>query len=242
MVENQVKLVPLGGYPIELRQKAIDLYKQGYTKTKIAEILGIGRSTARRWLKQGEHPYFKPHLLEIKQKAIDLVKSGKSRKEVSEALGISYFTVVFWCRGIDTWQKNRVYSKNVRKKARKLVRSGMSKIEVAGILNLPYYLINQWTAGIHSANSKLTGAAEKILVEVIEKGYFFPKPSQLNTCRNLKQSLGLRLTRSNGKWILYQNSERNKAVKALLEKSKMNYLSAKETDNIKRLFEFNKVR
>ena len=236
MDETRTKLVPLGGYPAELRQRAIELYKQGYTKTNVAEALGIGRSTARRWLKQGEHPYLKPHPLEVKQKAIELVKSGTSRKEVADQLKISYFTIVFWCRGINTWRKHRIYPMKLKKKARKLVRSGVKKTEVAGMLSVPYYIISSWTADIHSANSKLSGAAEKILAEVVEKGYFFPKPAQLNVCRSLKQNVGLRLTRLNGKWILYSHSEKEKAMKAMLEKSKMNYLSRQRLFNLKLLF------
>ena len=105
MDENSTKLVPLGGYPRELREKALKMYKQGYKKIKIAEILGVGNTTVRRWTNFGSHPYFKPHPLEDKQKAIDLAKSGVSRKEIAERLGISYFTIVFWCRGINIWQK-----------------------------------------------------------------------------------------------------------------------------------------
>ena len=32
------KLVPLGGYPKELHEKAMEMYKQGYKKAKIAEF------------------------------------------------------------------------------------------------------------------------------------------------------------------------------------------------------------
>lgn len=236
MVESQVKLVPLGGYPVELRQKAIELYKQGYTKTKVAETLGIGRSTARRWLKQGEHPYLKPHPSEAKQKAIDLVRSGKSRREVSEALGISYFTIVFWCRGINTRQKNNFYSMKLKRKARKLVRSGAKKTEVASMLSIPYYIISSWTADIHNSNSRLSGAAEKILAEVVENGYFFPKPAQLNICRNLRQSVGLRLVNINHKWILYSAKDKESAMKVYLTNRKLNYMSSQRLASIKKLF------
>ncbi len=236
MEEIGTNLVPLGGYPKELREKAIEMYKQGYKKVKIAEILGVGGTTVRRWTKIGSHAYFKPHSPEEKQKAIDLVSSGMRRKEVSDRLRISYFTIVYWCRGINTWCKHLPYPPILRRKARRMVRAGVPKIEVASRLGISRNTIYDWTCDIHTTKSRLTGAAEKILAEVIDKGYFFPNPAQLNTCRNLKQNLGLRLTRLNGKWILYQYNEKDKAVKALLEKSNTNYLSAKETENIKRLF------
>lgn len=157
------------------------MHVNGYSKTKVAEILGVSRTTVRRWLRTGTYPYLKPYPSEVRERAIE-------------------------------------------------------KIEVASMLNLPYYLINQWIADILSANSKLSGAAEKILAEVIKKGYFFPKPAQLNICRNLKQNLGLRLIKLNGRWILYASSEKDKAMKAMLEKSKMNYLSAQKLAIIRRSF------
>ena len=39
MDEISNKLVPLDGYPTELRKKAIEMYEQGYKKVRIAEIL-----------------------------------------------------------------------------------------------------------------------------------------------------------------------------------------------------------
>ena len=242
MDENGTKLVPLGGYPRELREKALEMYRQGYKKVKIAEILGVGNTTVRRWTNFGNHPYFKPHPLEDKQKAIDLAKSGVSRKEIAERLGISYFTIAFWCRGINTWQKQTELPVKLRKKARKMVRSGMTKREVSGLLNLSYSIICYLTADIHNSNSRISRSAERIIAEVIEKGYFFPKKAQLNTCRIIKQSLGLRLTRLNGKWILYQSSEKNNAMKAMLEKSKFNYLSNHRLATIKRLFYGNETK
>ena len=97
-------------------------------------------------------------------------------------------------------------------------------------------MVSSWTADIHNSNSRLSGAAEKILAEVVEKGYFFPKPKQLNICRVLKQDVGLRLTRLNGKWILYVPSEKDKAMKAMLKESKLNYLNAQRLRNIRKLF------
>ena len=236
MDEISNKLVPLGGYPTELRKKAIEMYEQGYKKVKIAEILGVGRTTVRRWTKSGSHAYFKPYPLKEKQKAIDLVSSGMSRKEVSDRLGISYFTVVYWCRGINTWCKHPSYPATIKRKARRMVRSGITKREVAGMLGISYNTLCYWTADIHNSNSGLSGAAEKILAEIIESGYFFPEPKQLNICRVLKQNVGLRLTRLNGKWILYTNNGKELAMKAMLEKEKQNYLSARRLVSIKRLF------
>ena len=159
-----------------------------------------------------------------------------SRKEVSDRLGISYFTIVYWCRGINTWSKHPSYPAILKRKARKMVRSGITKREVAGMLCISYNMLCSWTADIHNSNSRLSGAAEKILSEVVENGYFFPKPKQLNICRVLKQDVGLRLARLNGKWILYQHNSGDKAIKVMIEKSRLNYLNSRNLNNIRRLF------
>ncbi len=104
------------------------------------------------------------------------------------------------------------------------------------MLDISYNTLCSWTADIHNPNSKLSGAAEKILFEVIKEGYFMPKSGQLNVCRALRQNIGLRLIRLNGKWILYEPSHKEIAMKAMLEKSNMNYLSNHRLANIKRLF------
>jgi hypothetical protein len=123
----------------------------------------------------------------------------------------------------------------LKRKARKLVRSGVKKTGVAGMLSVPYYIISSWTADIHSANSKLSGAAEKILAEVVEKGYFFPKPAQLNICRVLKQDLRLRLVNVNHKRILYFARDKDRAMKAYLEINRLNYLNQKHLAEIRKI-------
>lgn len=44
----------------ENRQRALDLYGQGYTKTKIAEIMGVSEGTVRNYLKPQEYKSGKP--------------------------------------------------------------------------------------------------------------------------------------------------------------------------------------
>jgi hypothetical protein len=117
-----------------------------------------------------------------------------------------------------------------------MVRSGITKREAAGMLCVSYNMLCSWTADIHNSNSRLSGAAEKILSEGVENGYFFPKPKQLNICRILKQDVGLRLARLNGKWILYTNNGKELAMKSMLEKEKLNYLSARRLTGIRNVF------
>ena len=97
-----------------------------------------------------------------------------------------------------------------------------------------YFLIKLW---MEQAISRFPWAVIlKILAEAVEKGYFFPKSAQLNLCRVLKQNVGLKFIRLNGKWILYSHSEKEKAMKAMLEEEKLNYLSERRLASIRNEF------
>ncbi len=231
MEENTIKMVPLSGYPKEVREKAIELQKQGYNKTKIAELLGLGRTTVRRWLRQGNHPYLKPHPVEIKERAIEMVKRGMSRMSVSKFLGLSYFTVVFWCRGINVTPKNTVYPKKLKKNVRKLARLGMTKVEIAGKFRLPYWRILGWTADIR-VNKQYT-----YLERLFEEGCILAKSSEITVLRELSLNLPeIRHVVIGKKHIFFLQHKSEAAIKAYLDREKLIYLSAKKLASIKTLF------
>ena len=230
MAESQVKLVPLGGYPKELRERAIELQKLGYTKVKIADTLGLGRTTVRRWLKSGIHPYFKPHASELKQKAIDLVRSGISRKEAAERLGISYFIVVFWARGISTQRIYKVYPLKLKRKVRKLAKAGITKRKIAISFGLPYTKVLDWTSDIN-------GSKYTYLDKLFDKGYVIAKSSEVVAFRWLCISLPqIRHVVIGRKHIFFMQDKAEKAMKGYLESRQLNYLSSRRLSNIKRLF------
>ncbi len=234
MEENSMKIS--FSYPIEVKNKAMGLLRQGLSKNRISKELGISFTTIRRWTAGLDSTYSISYSEETKQKAIEMAKAGVNRVKIARDLNAGYYSVLSWTRGINTWQKRLPLPLKLRKKARKMVRSGMTKRGTAGMLNVSYNTICSWTADIHNPNSRLGGAAEKILAEVVENGYFMPKYGQLNTCRILRQNVGLRLTRLNGRWILYSLNENDKAMKAMLVRSGLNYLSNQRLAIIKRLF------
>lgn len=239
MEENAVKMVPLGGYSKDLRERAIELHVTGYNKTRIAEILGVGRTTVRRWLRCGVNPCYKPYPAEVKQRAIDMVESGMSRIEVAAKLRISYFTISFWTRNLNQHKYlPQPYSRKLKRKARKLVRSGLSKITVAAKLSIPYNVVAIWTNDIHGSMSHLSGAAERIISILIEDGFFFPRSGQLGTCRSLKQHLQVKMMRIRGVWICYFPGNGNKAMKAMLERLNCNLISNRKLSEIRILFGF----
>ena len=237
MEGNAVKMVPLGGYSKDLRERAIEMHVNGYSKTRVAEILGVGRTTIRRWLKQGEHPYLKPHPLELKEKAIALVKAGSSRKEVADLLKISYFTISFWTRGFNQHRYlPQPYSRKLKRKARKLVRLGLSKIEVAAKLNIPYNIVAVWTNDIHNSGAHLSGAAERIISVLIRDGYVFPKNSELSVCRGIREKTQIKFAHVFNTHIVYLENRKNEAIKALLSKNSIQILRANKMHELNLVF------
>ncbi len=223
-------------YPQELKDKAILLLKQGFSKNRISKEMGISFTTIRRWTAGHDSPYSIHYSEEMRQKAIKLAKKGLNRTEIANELHAGYYSVLVWTRGINTWHKHLPYPPILKRKARRMVRSGVPKIEVAARLGISRNTLYDWTCDIHTINSRLTGAAEKILAEVIDKGYFFPKPAQLNICRNLKQNVRLRLVNINHKWILYSAKDKESAMKVYLTNRKLNYMSSQRLASIKKLF------
>ena len=231
MDENNQKLVPLGGYSKEVREKAVELQKQGYNKTKIAELLGLGRTTVRRWLRQGNHPYLKPHPVEVKERAIGMVKQGMSRMSVSKFLGLSYFTVVFWCRGINATPKNTVYPKRLKKNVRKLARLGMTKVEIAGKFKLPYWRVLSWTADIKFDKQYV------YLKRLFEDGCILAKCSEVTALRELSLNLPeIRHVVIGRKHIFFLHDKAGAAMKAYLEKQKLKYLNSQRLADLRKLF------
>ena len=237
MEENAVKMVPLGGYSKDLRERAIELHVNGYSKTRIAELLGVGRTTVRRWLKCGVNPCYKPYPKEIKQKVTDLVKSGMTRREVAEKLEISYFTISFWTRGL-TQHKYlpQPYSRKLKRKARKLVRCGLSKITVAAKLNLPYNVIAIWTNDIHNPGDHLSGAAERIIAILARDGYFFPKNSELSVCRGIREKIQIKVAHIFNTHIVYLENRKNEAIRALLSRKNIQILRGEKMHEINLVF------
>ena len=226
------------GYSVALREQAKKLYEAGLNKTEVALRLNIGRTTVRRWLKNGIHPHYKPHPEELRQKAKDLLNLGYSRRKIADQLKVSYFTIAFWTRGLIQHDcLPQPYSRKLKRKARKLVRAGLAKIETAAKLNIPYTVVAAWTNDIHNAGAHLSGAAEKIISILIKEGYFFPKSGQLGTCRSLKQNLQVGMARIRRTWICYLPGNENKAIKAMLEKLNYNFISSQKLSEIKTLFD-----
>ena len=237
MEENAVKMVPLGGYSKDLRERAIEMHVNGDSKTKIAELLGVGRTTVRRWLRCGVNPYHKPYRVEVKQRAIDLVRLGTSRQAVADQLGASYFTVSFWTRGLNQHKYlPKPYSRKLKRKTRKLARSGLSKIAVAAKLNLPYNVVALWTNDIHNPSAHLSGAAERIIATLIRDGYVFPKNSELNVCRGIREKLQIRFAHIFNMHIIYLENRKNEAIKALLSKKKIQILRNNKMHEINKVF------
>jgi hypothetical protein len=212
-------------YPMTLHKQTKKLYESGLNKTEIALKLDIGRTTIRRWLKEGEHSYYKPHSRELKQKALMLLEAGNSRIQIANKLNLSYFTVTFWLRGVEIKQK-RIYPDSLKRKVRRLARKGLLKVEIARILEVSYGKVIVWTSDIKNGKSKLSGRAAQILSHIINDGYFISDNSDLSVCRELSQLVPIKIAIIRRLRIYYLKDSTAKAMQYLLEKKNISYISA----------------
>lgn len=195
------------------------MYKQGYKKAKIVEILGVGRTTVRRWTKTSSHTYLKPHSSEEKQKAIDLVSSGISRKEVSDKLGISYFTIVYWCRGINTWSKHPSYPTILKRKTRMLAKRGIPKGEISLRLNVSYTTVCRWTGDVTNRHSHVNGRYFLALAEIAKKGYMISSRKDVFVFKFLKKYVPVKSLLIGRSAVYYMEGSEMKVFNDIVKRS-----------------------
>jgi transposase len=197
----------------------MEMYKQGYKKAKIVEILGVGRTTVRRWTKTSSHTYLKPHSSEEKQKAIDLVSSGISRKEVSDKLGISYFTIVYWCRGINTWSKHPSYPTILKRKTRMLAKRGIPKGEISLRLNVSYTTVCRWTGDVTNRHSHVNGRYFLALAEIAKKGYMISSRKDVFVFKFLKKYVPVKSLLIGRSAVYYMEGSEMKVFNDIVKRS-----------------------
>lgn len=89
----------------------------------------------------------------------------------------------------------------------------------------------------------LSDKALKILRQLNEKGYYFPKgTSEFNTIRGLKELVSIHFARFRGKRIAYTIGHENEAIKKFIEHCHLNYLNDHELAAIRNVFGLRKER
>src|SRR5437764_11280589 len=97
------------------RERAIELRKQGLSRSQIAAALGLksGGQALRDWLRDVPPPEWtkRPRAKDdLRNQAIGMRKSGMSYREIRELVHVSKSTLTLWLRDISltTEQKDRL--------------------------------------------------------------------------------------------------------------------------------------
>jgi len=89
------------GYPLEFKEKAIEMVKEGLSYTQAASKLGVSRSAVIEWCRERgvkSHVRRVPtYPMETVEKAIEMVKEGFTYEETARKLGVHFLTVRRWC-------------------------------------------------------------------------------------------------------------------------------------------------
>jgi len=127
-------------YTPEIKQKAIEMKKQGKTMYQIATVLGIPSGTVGKWI-TGINPLKNGYPKEIREEARKLKRLGMSNHQISRKLNIAEGTIQTWTKGI---RPRKRYSKEVKHKAYDLWLSGISIKQISRELGIAYSTIRGW--------------------------------------------------------------------------------------------------
>jgi transposase-like protein len=140
-------------YPPELREKAIEMLRQGKGIAEVARELGVPYYTVKEWARSAGIVLarIRRYPQELKEKAVEMLRQGKGIAEVARELGVPYYAVRAWAHraGIRLASAKR-YPPEVKEKALELVKQGLPYSEVARQLGLSINTVQNWAyaAGI----------------------------------------------------------------------------------------------
>ena len=139
-------------YTPEIKEKVLELRKQGMTKRQIAKKLDIPPGTIGRWI-SGINPVApKPTSKheQLRQEARQLKREGWSAYQIARKFGISLSTVFSWTKGVAL-----PYKRGDRKKAYNMWLNGADSQQIAQKLNLSRDLVDKWVDDFEDGYSPL---------------------------------------------------------------------------------------
>jgi hypothetical protein len=128
-------------YPLEIRNKAIDMARSGKSIPQISEELGVLYNTIRVWVRGQCKTNRRSQ--ETVDKAIGLAKQGYSKIEIARTLNVPVNTLYKW-----NLPQPTQYLEGLKQKAREMVLGGTSKILTAYKLGVSSKSVCNWTADI----------------------------------------------------------------------------------------------
>ncbi len=134
-------IVSMHMYPLEIRNKAVQMARDGKSIPQISEELGVLYNTIRVWVRGQCKTNRRSQ--ETVDNAIELAKWGHSKVEIARILSVPVNTLYKW-----NLPQPTQYLDELKQKAREMVLSGVSKIQTAYKLGVSSKSICNWTADI----------------------------------------------------------------------------------------------
>lgn len=131
-------------YPSSVKEKAIAMYKDGYTPSQIQEAIGVLADTITDWIYTLNVARKPRHSPEKKQLCLDLYKEGKSASEIHQITKVPLATVKNWIFKAKIAREQKRYSEDEKRYCIALYESGKSSNEVAAITGIKGATIRSW--------------------------------------------------------------------------------------------------
>jgi transposase-like protein len=170
-------------YPPELKEKAIELLKQGLSQRRVARELGVSHYMVKRWAKEaGISRGPKKYPPEVREKALELLKQGLTYREVSQMLGVKEDTLAEWARKAGIKKREwRKYPPEVKEKVLELVKQGVPASQAARQLGVNPQTVLGWVreAGISLGRASYPDEVKEKAVELVKRGLSYKEVAGL---------------------------------------------------------------
>lgn len=155
-------------YLPDIREKALEMYAQGYPVSEIQAETGVNdRQTIRHWARKAGLP---PRLVlypdEIREKCFRLYKSGKKTSQIEKLTGVPTDTINGWLH--DAGMTSTVsYSAETKAQCLSLYQEGKSPTAIASLTQVPVGTVQYW---VRKANlGRKPGSPRKYSEEVRQR-------------------------------------------------------------------------
>ncbi|MBI4895646.1 MAG: hypothetical protein HY831_04090 [Candidatus Aenigmarchaeota archaeon] len=204
--------------PDEIRERIRSLVKEGATKYKASQIIGIPYNTVKDLTKDLPSKPSNRIPEETRQKVRELVLSGKTKSETSAITGVKYFTVKYLTLDLPN---RRQINDEKKKRARELVESGASRYQASKHLNISYPAVINACKDLPFPNARISLSHRSIdlLKELIQNGYTMPDSSEYTAMNHsiLKSLFPIRTVHINGKKICFLENRSEDALRQYME-------------------------
>lgn len=134
-------------YPPEIRQKALEMYAQGYPLGEIQAETGVGdRHTIRAWARESNMPSrLVNYPAKVRENCLRLYKLGKKPSKIEELTGVPADTIQSWAHDAGI-TRNPVYSAETRTHCLSLYQQGNTPKEIEALTGVLSNTIRRWVA------------------------------------------------------------------------------------------------